>query len=276
MIKKLHYIKEDYSGNIEKYCLSSYKALYPDFKLMAWKPGSSPLRILYDHGGLFIGPNFLALNRIPDSFLQKPFLAFDNSFESTLPTLNSVCFSDKPEAPIFLEFMEKGVLSILKEKGFSGGFKSVLAEGDYLLDEIDILNRNQFGGFDKALKFPPSKDAFVSDMNTLSPVKGEWNVHYLVINKDTESNKVFSLCENFSKMKYEDKSKHFILLVCNDLERDLCTRMAELLNYHLVTENKKYNMIFVGNEADENKVNDLITEYISRRFEKVLSCERLL
>lgn len=276
MIKKLHYIKEDYSGNIEKYCLNSYKALYPDFEFVAWKPNSSPLRILYDHGGLFIGPNFLALNKIPDNFLQKPFLSFDNSFETVIPNLTSVCFSDEPKAPIFLEFMEKGVLSTLREKGFSGGFKSTLAESDYSLDEINILNRNQFGGFDKALKFPPKPDCFVTDMNTGPEIKGEWNLHYLIINKDTESNKVFSLCENFSKMKYEDESKHFILLVCNDLERDLCVRMAELLNYHLVTENKKYNMIVVGNGADEKKVSDIITEYVGRKFEKILSCERLL
>ena len=77
-------------------------------------------------------------------------------------------------------------------------------------------------------------------------------------------------------MKYEDGSNHFILLVCNDLERDLCVRMAELLNYHLVYDNKKYNMIFVGNGIGEKEISGIVAEYIGRRFEKVLSCERLI
>ena len=93
MIKRLHYIKEHYSGNAEKACLLSFKTNYPDFELIAWQPGSSPLKILYDDGGLFIGPGILSLERIPDSFLQKPFLVFDNSFETTNINFNIVIIS---------------------------------------------------------------------------------------------------------------------------------------------------------------------------------------
>ena len=271
MVKILHYIKEDYSGNIEKICLGACKSIYPDFEIMAWKPGSSPLRILYDHGGLFIGPHILPVNRIPDELLNRSFLVYDNSFDSKLPNLDICCCADKPENPIFLSFMEEGVLPVLNQKIPPQPFKPYQNEYDIFTEEISILNKNQFGFIDKSNRmYPEFKDVYLVDMNTRKH-PGEWNMHYLIINKNTNPNKVFSICENFAKMEYKDGSRHFLLLVCNDWERDLTSRMGEFLTYHIVGNDKNWDTIMVRNNIEE-----VLTEYIGRNFDKILSCERLI
>ena len=271
MIKKLHYIKEDYSGNIEKYCLASYKSLYPDFEFLAWKPGSSPLRILYDHGGLFIGPGLYAVNRIPDSYFEKDFLVFDNTFDSRSVNINNCCYSNEINSPLFLQFMQKGVGEVLKEKIGEVSFKPYLNESDIENEELNIFNKDLFGLIDKGNKTYKEISPYLVDMNTRK-INGEWNLHYLVVDEETEANKVFSLCESFHNMKYEDGSKHFLLLVCNDFKRDLCSRMGEFLTYHIVGDGKGWNTIFV---LKKKEIEGVVAEYISK-FDRILSCEKLI
>ena len=279
MIKKLHYIKEDYSGSLENYCFNRLRELYPDFEFMAWRPGSSPLRILYDHGGLFIGQNILALNRIPDYYFEKSFLVFNNAITTDFPNFRFCCYSDSEKNPLFLEFMEKGVENTLAERGYIGSFevRTDLKGHDIKLPDLNIWNRVQFGGMDKlSLDVYTDKDIYLMDTNINFSPKPDWNVHYVVINKDTSSNKVHALCENFFSHEYKDDSSHYLLFVCNDLERDLTTRIGELINYKSVYEKKKAGIIVVGNGANDKTVGDILTEYIGRSFERLKSCERLL
>ena len=281
MIKKLHYIKEDYSGDIEKHCLETYKRDYPDFEFMAWKPGSSPLRILYDHGGLFIGQNMLSLKRIPDFYFDKSFLVFDNALDSGLPNLNLCCYANAPNEQIFLDFMLKGVEPVLYEYGFKDynlfGAKSSLKGYDLFLPDINLFNRINFSGFEKlSHEIYRGDDIYLMDMNIhYSTVYDKMHIHYIVVNKDTSSNKVHALCESFYNMKYEDGSRHYLLLVCNDLKRDLCSRLGEFITYKNIDDNKIGNVIVLDG-VDESEVGKILTEYISRKFWRTESCERLL
>lgn len=272
MVKKLHYIKEDHSSSIEKICFNACKSLYPDFEFMAWKPGSSPLRILYDHGGLFIGPHMMPVNRIPEELLERSFLVYDNSFDSKLPNINSCCCAGKVNDPIYLSFMENGIQPVLKDKIPPQPFKPYQNEFDIFTDEISILNKSQFGFLDKANRTYPdyNDDVYVVDMNTRK-WSGEWHMHYLVINKDTSSNNVYSICENFIRAEYKDDSKHFLLLICNDWERDLTSRMGEFLTYHIIGNDKAWDTVMV-----KGNIGEVLTEHISRNFEKILSCERVM
>ena len=277
MIKKLHYIKEDFSGNIEKYCVDKLRELYPDFEFSAWKPGSSPLRILYDHGGLFIGPNIIALKRIPDSYFEKAFISFNNSLNTDYPNINFCCYSNKEKDPLFLRFMENGIGNTLAEEGYYGSFeaKTNLKGFEVNLKNINLLNRVNFGGFDRL-----SNDVFIDDDIYLMDMNvtrhDDFNLHYVVINPDTDSNKVHALCENFFNYKYDKDNNHFMLFVCNDFGRDLTTRIGELINYKNIYPNKKAGILVVGNGLDGEKLNMILIEYVGKWFNNLKSCERLL
>ena len=275
MIKKIHLIKEDYPGDIEQYCLETFKRDYPDFEFVFWKPGSSPLRILYDNGGLFIGPGLISMSRLPDSFFDKSFLVFDNVFESTLPNINLCCYSDKEQSPIFMEFMEKGIFPALKEKkGLSDKFE-LEAPRDKLFSDINIFYWDKIIGFDKLSKEVTfNKPFYLLDTNTQKE-EGDWHVHYLVVDENTNPSTVYTLCENYSEMEYDDGTNHFMLIVCNDIKHDLANRLSTFLHYKTtVKANKSYNIIAFDN-LEETKLYKFIVEYISRRFNKVLSCENL-
>lgn len=262
MTKILHYIKDEFLGDAEKFCLQSYKKIYPDFKLMAWKPGSSPLKILYDNGGLFVGPHVYSVKRLPDSYFEKGFLVFDNAFESQTVNLNLCCYADAPKSPIFLEFMEKGITTTLKEKGFQNEFKVGLNKRKQSLDGIDILPGSEFSGFER--KSYEISDSFFFDMNfNLDKVNG-FNLHYLIIDGKSSPNNVYSALENLINMK--SSSKHFILLACTG-NFDLVSRMCVFLQYHCTSENRRWDVMF-GNDA-------MVTEYIGRRFDRLNSCERI-
>lgn len=268
MIKKLHYIKSDYSGNTEKFCLNTHKKFYPDFEFLAWKPGSSTLKILYDHGGLFIGPGFFSLNRIPDSCLEKPFLVFDNVFDSKKLSQNICCYSDVEKSPVFLNFMDKGIRIPFEEKTDSEPFKPCLNESDLLLDNLNIYNKNQFGCFDRFARKMYMGDAYICSTNTFTNPVSDYNLHYKIVNKSTDSNELFAICESFSKFKCDNENKQFLLLLLEiDGNRDLLNRMSDFLNYSVVDENKRWDIV-IGNE-------DILTEYIGTHFDKLKSCEKI-
>lgn len=265
MIKKLHYIKNDYSGEIEKFCLETHKKLYPDFEFLAWKPGSSPLRILYDHGGLFIGPNFFSVSRIPDSYFEKPFIVFDNTFDTLNVDPNICCYSDAEESPLFLEFMEKGIYIPLGDKINSQPFRPCLNETDFLLDRLNIYNKNQFGMFDRTARKIFDGDGYICSTNTNISKALDFNLHYKVVDKDTDSNELFIICENFCKLK---EGKHFLLLLFKmDGSRDLINRMSDYLNYSVISDDKDWDIII----GDEN----ILPEYIGKKFDGLKSCERV-
>lgn len=269
MIKKLHYIKEDNPSDIEKITLSSFKSHYPDFEYSAWKPGSSPLRILYDEGGLFIGPNLLSLSRIPDQFFEKDFFAFSPVFDSKEVNQN-ICYANQVNSPLFFSLMENG-FSTLDEEINSAPFKPFFPEENLSLPSLNIYNKNQFGFINTPDNTYRSISPFILNMNVkehLAPT----NLHYLVVDKNTSPTSLFSVCESFAKM--ETQEDHFLLLVCNDISSDLASRMGEFLNYHIVYEGKSWDTLFLS-ELDETQLSKVLVEYISRYF-RPLSCERLL
>lgn len=268
MIKKLHYIKENNSSDIEKITLASLKSHYPDFEYSAWMPGSSPLRILYDNGGLFIGPNILSVSRIPDSFFEKDFFAFSPLFDDKQVNTN-ICYANKEKSPLFLSLMENG-LSSLNEEITSSPFKPFFSEEDLSLPSLNIYNKNQFGFINTPDNTYRNISPFLLNINVKSHL-APTNLHYLVIDKKSDPTKVFSLCENFAKL--ESKEDHFLLLVCNDISSDLTSKMGEFLNYHIVYEGKSWDTLFL-NGLDESSLSKVLVEYISRNF-RPLSCERL-
>lgn len=271
MIEKFHYIKEDFSGNHEKLLVSALKRDYPDATFSAWKPGSSSLRIIYDHGGLFLGPTTLSLKPL-DNYLDKPFLIFDNSFESTYPNYNLAAYSPEKNSPIFLEFMEKGIVNTLKEKGFSDENKIGLNEKIFETEEIRILSKFELG-FDKKI-FEAYTPNFFIDTNFNIEKVNDAILHYMVVDENTKSNKAFSVCESFGKMKYDQKEKHFLLVVWNCINPDLESRLGTLLQYHCTSGNKFFDFLNLPGVGKE-ELEGIIAEYAGRKFDGLISCEKI-
>ena len=79
---------------------------------------------------------------------------------------------------------------------------------------------------------------------------------------------VEQICESFSKFKCDNENKQFLLLLFEiDGSRDLLNRMSDFLNYSVVDENKRWDIV-IGNE-------DILTEYIGIHFNKLKSCEKI-
>lgn len=264
MIKKLHYIKQDYPSNAENFCLKTLKLLYPDFEFMAWRPGSSPIKILYDHGGLFIGPYIYATEALSETYFKKPFLVFNNVFETVQVNPFLLCYSDAPESPIFKEFMEKGMETCLKEKGFQNDFKVGLAEKEQDLDGINIYPKSLLS-FDR--KSREINTSYFMDMNfNLEKVNGI-HLHYIVVDEESDSNKIFAILESYTKMEAKDEN-HYLLFINKGGNDDLVSRMTTMLIYHCNGWNKRWGII---NTLDE----DVIPEYIGKKFDGLLSCEKI-
>ena len=270
MTKILHYIREDYPGSADSFCLSTYKKFYPDFEFMAWRPGSSPLRILYDHGGLFIGHYVMAMQRLPDSFFEKSFIPFDCEYESVFPNVENCCYAKEPNEKIFLDFMERGMPLVLYEQGFQNDYKVGLSYKTQNLPDIDVVEGKSFGGFER--KTGKIYGQYFLKMNfNMEKVNGV-NLHYMIVDKDKDPNKVFSIIEYYGKLKYRDGSKHFFLMVSDGSRNDIVEKMNTLFLYHCTTPNKLWDVLLLDGCKD---VEAIISEYIGRKFENLLSCEKL-
>lgn len=268
MDKLLHYIKEDYTGAIEKLCFESFKKTYPDYKIMAWKPGSSPIRILYDKGGLFIGPNILVKKALPEKYFEKPFLMFDNRFETTSINL-SLCYSEKGN-PLFLRFMEDKFIDVLYEQGFDNRNKLGLADKEMDLKNIRVLDRFTLG-FDKA--YYELYDSCFLDTNVNFEEISDVYLHYLIADKKTSSKELFFSVDGFLKSKYPSEEKHFILLINNGADSDLISKIGTLLVYSKGNENRQSEIINLGGCSN---ISEMVFEYIGRKFNRLKCCERVM
>ena len=164
--------------------------------------------------------------------------------------------------------MEKGIRIPFEEKTDSEPFKPYLNESDLLLDDLNVYNKNQFGCFDRFARKMYMGDAYICSTNTFTNPVSDYNLHYKIVNKSTDSNELFAICESFSKFKCDNGDKQFLLLLFEiDGNRDLLNRMSDFLNYSVVDENKRWDIV-IGNE-------DILTEYIGIHFNKLKSCEKI-
>lgn len=194
MIKTIHLImlgdRLDFS-NMERRCIDSWKKTYPDWEIRIWRDADCidwineskfasayyydrrvsgmayvsdyiRCKILYECGGLYMDFDVFALNRIPDSYFERAFTAWDVLGFSIN---NGTCmYAPEAKLPIFKEFMEaidEGEIEVdfanssqaanvriekaLKKRGLVHEGDE-LCETDIDLGDIVILNRSQFGG----------------------------------------------------------------------------------------------------------------------------------
>lgn len=254
MIKKIHIImlggKPTWS-NIEMANIKSFKKLYPDFELKIWKDADclewikeSPFashhyyktkvlayvadylrcRILYEEGGLYVDTDVFAVNRIPDSYFEKSFTAWD--IWGGPATNNGTCFyACEPKLPLFKEFCDVMANSELDVPVVNGAAAAMMridrvlrkhgmntntegfCETDQDLGDIVIRNRSQFGARHG------DGDGYLTHGKTIyltHACSGSWvvpsfhkfvNVKYAIVDKNTDVKILEDRIERFSKKR---------------------------------------------------------------------------
>ena len=179
---------------------------YFDCPVLAYASDYLRNRIVYECGGMYVDIDVFAYKRIPDEYFRKPFLAWDLW---GVTTNNGTClYAPEPHLPIFKEFcdcMADTSTEIILNGGsgaandrinavlFKHGF-DIKGNPDETqdLDEITIVNRNQFGGS------LGHKDGIVSkgkEVYLLHSCLGSWTIpsyvngihlHYALVDKNTD------------------------------------------------------------------------------------------
>lgn len=261
MIKKIHIIMlggRPTFSNIEMENMRSWKRCYPDFEIKIWKDEdcidwinessfasyhyhttrvmayvSDYLRnrILYEEGGLYLDIDVYAMNRIPDSYFEKSFTAWD--VWGGKETNNGTCFyAAEPKLPIFKEFCEvlkdsdvnvptiNGAAAamlridkVLRNRGLNAEIENC-AETDQDLGDFMVLNRSQFGARHRDC------DGYLTHGKTVYMVhacSGSWvvpsysrfiNLKYAIVDENTDIKKIEERLE-----KIADKDDPALVIV---------------------------------------------------------------
>lgn len=318
MIKKIHMIMiggRPSLSNIETENINSWKRCYPDFEIKIWKDEdcidwikesnfasyhyfktkvmayvSDYLRnrILYEEGGLYMDIDVYAVNRIPDSYFEKSFTAWDVWGQAE--TNNGTClYASEPKLQIFKEFcdvmsnsdLEVPIVNgaaaamiridaVLRNRGLNTDIENC-SEIDQDLGDIVILNRSQFGARYK------DQHGFLTHGKTVYLIhacSGSWvvptysgyiNLRYAVVDENTDINKLESrLKEVVSK---DDKTLVVVLLLAIEF-----TSSENLLN--IIEPIKDYFRTYVI-PCVKNK-RGLAMEYITHRLADLKSCRDIM
>lgn len=198
MIKIIYCIKAgsqtEYSKH-ESLCIESWKKTYPDFTIKhvkdkdVWRlvqdcpyaktyyeRGSVvfaidyvKLKLLYQYGGLYLDTDVMALQKIPDSYFQKTFVAFAAKHETNCTNSGTCIYAPHPHDPFIKEcidlyqgldipsnpndFYDTSVIDVLFDKrGYhipDHKLRSGLQDVD--LGDVVLVNRIQFGVSDLVL-----------------------------------------------------------------------------------------------------------------------------
>ena len=214
---------------------------YHKTKVMAWVSDYLRCKILYEEGGLYVDTDVFAVNRIPDSYFEKSFTAWD--IWGAAATNNGTCFyASEPKLPIFKEFCDVMANSELEVPMLNGAqaammrideilFKHGLdasaedfCETDQDLGDIVILNRSQFGARHR------DGDGYVTygkKVYLTHACSGSWvvpsfyrfvNVKYAILDKNTDME---LLKERMKRViEKEDGSQVLLLLLSDEITYD--------------------------------------------------------
>lgn len=308
MIRKIHLIslgdKPTFSDT-EQSCLNSLKKIYPDFEIKVWRNQdclswineskfasynfnmgffayvSDYLRckILYEEGGLYLDTDVYAMERIPDSYFEKSFLAWD---VYNVTTNNGTCFyASEPHLQIFKEFCDimtnQGPVQVRNGSGAANDLiNEVLrkygldmsvpgyCDRDQDLGEIMILNRAQFGGRardDEGYSSENIKPYLIhvcSGTWTVPMYYGNVRVRYALIKKDTDMIELKGKVRNLVNKGHN----HFAYVFFMGCQKKFDAELKEILNGEYYT----VHCVPCGNERKK------IMDYIGRKISDIRNC----
>ena len=318
MIKKIHMIKlggQPTLSDTEMENVKSFKSLYPDFEFKIWRDpdcfdwiDESPFasyhycktrvmayvadylrcKILYEEGGLYVDTDVFAVNRIPDSYFEKSFTAWDPYGRAS--TNNGTCFyACEPKLPLFKEFcdvmsnsavkVEAGDIKVpvamsridevLKKHGLD--FKSEeVWETDQENEEFRILNRSQFGARHK------DRDGYVTYGKTVyltHACSGSWvtpsycryvNLKYAIIDKNTDMKVLEERLKYF--IRKHERTRVIVFLLADEINCENLLDITEPIKNRFRT----YILPIGGNKRGN------AMDYILHRIADIKSCHDIM
>lgn len=230
MSKIIYTVSKVSDGPIEKACIESWKRVYPDFEIKRVKPDTDIFKKMESAPGLFLAPDIYALKRIPDSYFEKPFIAWEPYFEA-----NDVNYT------IMFGITHKIIFDKLNNK-------MTCSTSDMDYGEYVIVNRKQFGGSDFKLHQTKLEDTYFIDVGLTrgKSIEDGAVIHSMIINDNADHIEVANKIDSFMNLKDNSKTKHFLVIANTSLTNDITSKLALRLVYNKATlarENKHWQII---------------------------------
>ena len=316
--------------------LESWKRCYPDFEIMYWNDSNIGeliedcpyikhcydlcfwgyvsdyvrLKVTQIYGGLYMDSDVYCVNRIPDSYFEKPFIPWSVEFCSHNSCTGTATYNNIPNNPLWEEFLDKYrnlevcedidflinasinnsfIDTILYEHGLNCDDIYHCSLKDQDLGDILIPNRVQFGYTDYRAEHPMinylPKDSKIYLMHNylsswcVSDKEIPVDLWYTVIREDTDTNKLIDwLRDNFIR---ENTPNNCILMIFVD---NIVFKEEELLTFLRVVNPKdtlerftpfKWRVEYIGDGRDDLYEAQAVTNYLCTKFTSVTSTKNL-
>ena len=325
MTKIIHCIKVGPNkdlGDFELSCIDSWKRTYPDFEIKYWNDGDIrpmlvdcryaascynnrkyafamdyvKLKILYEHGGLYMDTDVFCVERVPDTCFEKTFFPWDPGF-GTYWTQNGTC--------LYCEKGDEVVGKIIDLYKSLGEYPEVIMDNtvaekvirSYPLDwenktncqltnqdigPFRVYNCVQFGAFDytRNLMWDANVPIYMVHARTKSweNYKDE-NVYlyYAFIDDNVDDVDLYWAIDAFCKMELGSLAGNAVLVLGMNTVSSKANWFSNKLNLELANQPKKsYLMAPLGNRLGYEELNAAFLDFVTKRFNKIKFCRDIL
>lgn len=327
MTKIIHCIKVGPGaelGDFELSCIDSWKKVYPDWEIKYWTDKEifplisdckyavscynnkafayvgdyARLKILYEHGGFYMDTDVFAVNRIPDSYFEKPFTSWDAGFDTYWSQDGTCLYAPEPGAKVIERFINqyKGfdeypkyaadntvIEFTIRELGLDWKDRTTCQFTDQSLEEIDIHNCVQFGAFDytQNLMWEHGEEYPIYLVHSRTK---SWNgyaaenvyLYYAFIDDNTDNMQLYDVIHKFANMNLNNLSCKAILVLGLNTVSDKANWASKWLKLRLDNPKKGYLMAPLGNGLNEDELNAAFLDFITKRFNRIKFCRDVL
>lgn len=331
MYKVIHLLKAGPGVQLSDHelaCINSWKAVYPDFKIKVWTDSEIKelaqdclyardnyekgrfayvidyvrLKILYEHGGIYMDTDVYCANRVPDSYFEKSFLSWDDKLEAAWSNNGCVTYAIKGD-PIFKEFYEKcqtlkydpenpwhnnwPIDSVLTEKyGFKTDDKIYCSLEDQDLGPIKIVNRIQFGVNDYLLNktnFEEGKQPYFIHCHALAwmgPFVSNTGIYYGLLDDTTDINKFSKKVDEWIASEPFSSNNYSTLVIfvnsTKGIDEEFCYRLLSEAPKDWKNGKKFWLIMPLGGGLSSQEFRSAAFDFLVRRFNNITFCRNIM
>ena len=305
-------------SNMELECIESWKRVYPDFEIKLWTDEdcmewikTAPFanyfyndettghiafvsdylrtKIIYEYGGLYMDTDVYAYKRIPDSYFERPFTAWD-AWPEVTRTNNGTCYyAPEPKMPIMAELeecmrntsfdlkeengtyaMNRRIDTVLEKHGLDL-YAENACERDWDLGDIVVLNRKEFGAKNFATERLENDNKIPYLIHCCS---GSWalptfwkytNLRYTIVDKNTDLNKLKKKLIEFRKFTTAENNNLIVFLFVDGL-----IRFDDEMNEVFKSMKNWFTIYYMFHE--KQSMRSIVLDLATKRISDVHSC----